>query len=135
MDIYLLQSTIQYITSAPLFWQSMGFTSAMFVFIGGVIYDGRVEEAKKGLITIGAYVSMLIWVTILRVNDRVYNSANYSRLSRENASMAYAGVITIFFITLSCVFGIALGVFIIRYGRRIRDISKSIKLKITNLFK
>jgi hypothetical protein len=113
----------------------MGFTTAMFMFIGGVIYDGRVEEVKKGVITIGAYVGMLIWVTLLRVNNRISTSGNFANLSKENASMAFAGIVTILFITFACMFGIILGVSILKYEKQMREFGTLMKEYIKNLLK
>lgn len=121
MDISILKNTFNYVSSAPYFWQSLGFTSAIFMFIGGIIYDGRVEEARKGIITIGAYIFMLVWMTIVRVNDRISNSVTYISLGREREAMAFAGICTILFVTMACLFGIVFGVYVARKSKTIKN--------------
>lgn len=127
MDYRILFETFSYISKAPFFWQFMGLSTSIFMFIGGIVHDGRVEEAKKGIITIGAYSLMLLWITILRVNDRIATSNIYADLSRTNASMAFAGIVTTLSVSVACILGIVLGVSMVRYWKSINNFIENIK--------
>jgi len=113
MELSLLKDIFVYITNAPLFWGSMGFTTAIAMFVGATIFDGHIEQAKKGMVAVGTYVFMLLWVTILRVNDTII----HSKIPTRN-QMAYAGVATIFVISFFWVFGVFIGVFILNLRER-----------------
>ena len=57
-----LPQSLAYISSAPYFWLSMGMTASMAMFIGAIIYDGELEYAWKGLLSVGMYGFFLFQV-------------------------------------------------------------------------
>lgn len=96
----ILLESIQYITSAPLFWGTMGFITAMAMFIGVILYDGKLSEVGKALVGILTYAGMLLWVTMIRL----------SNIEIGNHVQAYAGIVTILFVTLFWCLGLFVGV-------------------------
>lgn len=103
-----LFEVIKYVTNAPMFWGSMGFTTAIAMFIGALVYDGELEQASKGVFSVVSYVIMLLWVMI----SRVLSSLNTVGLNEP--AKAWAGTLTILLITIFWLIGILLGVLILR---------------------
>lgn len=110
MDLSVVFQSIDYVTQARFFWSSMGFTTAIAMFVGATIYDGHIEQAKKGVIGVLSYILMLLWVTLIRVAD----SLSGPNVHKENFYMAYAGSVSIFFLTFFWLIGIILGVLVFR---------------------
>lgn len=107
LDVGLLIRTLVYVTYAPYFWPSMGFTTAIAMFVGAMIYDGQLNQVKKGLLSVGSYVAMLLWVTLSRVVTMA------QRTPDRVSEMTFAGIATILLITFFWVLGVFLGVWII----------------------
>ena len=91
--------TLQYITSAPYFWISMGSTAALAIFVGAILYDGVLSVAAKGTIATGVYAFFIIETHIFRVNT-----------STAPFYMAYANVVSIAVISIFWLVGIIMGV-------------------------
>lgn len=89
-----------YILQAPFFWGTMGFITAISMFIGVMVYDGKMSEVSKGLVSVGTYALMLLWVTAIRI----------SNVNWGNNAQALAGIATIIFVTLFWSLGMFLGV-------------------------
>ena len=102
----LFMQTILYVINAPLFWASMGMTTAIAMFIGAMIYDGQLTEVRKGILTIGSYVFMLLWMTISRIFNMIDSTPN--RISE----MTFAGTLSIVFVSIAWTLGVFLGVLI-----------------------
>lgn len=102
MDIV---ATLAYISAAPYFWGTMGFITAMAMFFGVILYDGKLDEAGKALVGLGSYVSLLLWVNIIRIN---------SVPKINDHVQAYAGIITILVVTSFWCLGLFIGVLISR---------------------
>lgn len=107
-----LISAIQYVISGHLFWASMGFTTAIAMFIGALVYDGEVPKAKRGIVSVLTYGFILCWTTVSRVVP-IY----FERIATEdparlqmNQGQIFANPVTIGFVTLFWVLGIYLGV-------------------------
>jgi len=96
---------VDYITTAPFFWGSMGFTTAVGMFIGAVIYDGNLPDVKKGIVSILSYACMLFWI----ISSRVFNGIS-TALQPERA---LASLLTIMIVTVFWVFGVYLGVWVL----------------------
>jgi len=112
MDTKLIWDTVQYVTKANLFWASMGFTTAIAMFIGAILYNGELSQVKKGLASVGSYAVLLIWTTIVRVLG-VFDDPVKGALQRQFPQMAFAGILTIILISFFWILGIYLGVIIL----------------------
>jgi len=100
-------SVLEYVCSAPYFWGSMGFTTALGMFIGAILYDGNLTQASKGGFTVLTFAGMLLWTTSVRL----YHS------SIINPTLAYSGVMTTLLVSLFWVLGLILGVWVLSLKR------------------
>ena len=116
MTLKLLFNAFLYMQNGPFFWQSFGFTIAIAMFIGAAVYDGHVDQAKKGLISVGSYAFMLLWITLARVTQTYLNSHGFSYTTKPE--YALAGVITLIFVSLAWMIGISLGVWVFKIKER-----------------
>ena len=97
-----------YVANQNMFWGTMGFTTAMAIFVGVLLYDGNLDQAKKGTWAVLSYVFMVIWLNLVRIfpitanPDYIYGKSNYG--------MPYAGIVTIIYITIAWLIGIGIGV-------------------------
>ena len=107
-----LGQAIFYVVSQPFFWASMGFTTLIGIFIGSVIYDGDLEQMKKGLIVLGSYCIILIISTSTRIFPQIAHTPEAS------SYQLYAGIITIFLVSIFYLLGMALGVVITKKAHK-----------------
>ena len=105
-----------YVANSPMFYGSMGFTTATAMFIGALLYDGNIQEARKGLVAVISYVVMLVWTTGLRVfpNAVVHNFV----YSPTHDGRAFAGMVTIIYISLAWFLGFFLGIHLFSLGKK-----------------
>ena len=96
---------IQYVTSAPYFWHTMGATTASAVFLGAMLYNGDLRKLTKGLIAILPYTALLIATNIIRISDKLEQTS-----SASNHVTAWAGTMTIIYLTFFYILGLLLGV-------------------------
>jgi hypothetical protein len=97
-----------YTQGGPFFWPTMGMTSAVAMFTGAIIYDGDLNQVKKGLLSVGSYALLLFWMILARVQDALNNSL----VDTNHPERALAGMISIVAITLAWLLGIELGVLV-----------------------
>ena len=112
--------TLKYVINAPFFWGSMGFTVAIAMFAGVLLYDGQMNQVKKGAISVLSYASTIFWVTVSRILETT-GSPGYKTYNPE---YAYAGIMTLVLITLSWMLGITLGVRVFKYIYRGKPVNK-----------
>ncbi len=65
----ILGSSWRYMYEVPLFWGTVGFTVAIAMFVGAIVYDGNVDEIKKTIISVFSYALMLFWMAVLQIFD------------------------------------------------------------------
>lgn len=97
-----MQDTILYVISAPYFWQTMSMITSCAIFIGAIVFNGEVRTVLKGVVAIGVYALFLTLTNIIRISNQVIT----------NYSQAYAGTVTIGFITFFYLLGMFMGVLI-----------------------
>lgn len=96
-----------YIASAPYFWLSMGMTIGVAMFVGAIIYDGELEYAWKGLLSISMYGFFLFQVIFTRV------TYNYAAITTAlTPGQAFANLTTVLIVTLFWMMGVMIGVFV-----------------------
>lgn len=96
--------TISYISNAPYFWLSMGMTTAVAIFVGAIVYDGELNTATKGIISIGLYGFFIFQTGFTRI------SSFLAKYPETYTPRSYAGLVTILFITFFWLTGVLLGV-------------------------
>lgn len=92
-----------------MFWGSMGFTTAMAMFVGVMMFDGNMEQTKKGTIAVLSYAGMILWTTTIRILPNAIDRGFIYADGRP-----FAGIATIIFLTLAWLLGILIGVNIFR---------------------
>jgi hypothetical protein len=101
-------ATMNYVTNASFFYPSMGLTAGTAIWIGAAIYNGDVKTMYKGVITLGAYVVLLLTTTFPRISQAIGTGAVPVNMTN------YAGPVTIFFVTLYYLLGMIIGVYTVQ---------------------
>lgn len=112
MTTELIIKSIQYVVGGSMFWGAMGFTTAVGMFIGAMIYDGELNQAKKGLLSVISYAIMLGWVNLARISESI-SLPDFNL--QQHPEYAPAGVVTLVIVTLAWTLGVLLGVAIFRH--------------------
>ena len=107
---YLLE-TIKYVGGDNFFWLSMAGTTIVGLYIGAIVYNGDVIQVRKMLVALISYVSLLVFADLSRIIPTVASS------HVANKSQPFAGVMTTFLITIFYLFGMWLGVKVVRLAR------------------
>lgn len=113
MNLEFIGQTVAYVTSSPFFWGSMGFTVAIAMFAGVLIYDGHLNQVKRGLLSVMSYACLLFTVNAFRVIDTI-SDPSFSRSTTEPYRV-YASLVTLVAVTLAWLLGLLLGVFLFRH--------------------
>jgi hypothetical protein len=108
--IAIVLSTLEYILGAPYFWGAMGFTTAIGMFTGALLYDGRIDQTGKGILSVLSYASMIIWMNLTRVSNILHGNLD---IGHSQIGMAFAGTATVIAVTIAWLVGMLLGVLII----------------------
>ena len=91
-----------------MFWGTMGFTTSIALFIGVLLYDGHIDQAKKGVWAVLSYAFMITWLNVIRIFP-ITSAPNFVN-DIGHPGVAYAGVATTFYITIAWLMGIFIGV-------------------------
>lgn len=103
---------IIYVASDQYFTIAMALTMIMGMFISAAIYDGETKEIKKFLISMGAYVSLILMTTYARVVPNLYT------ITPSKQYMTFAGTVTIVLVTIFYLLGMCLGILITRLAHK-----------------
>ena len=95
----ILLKTAEYVTQAPYFWQTMGWITACAMFLGATIYNG-VSKLTKWLVTTIPYTILIMVTNIIRIHQFDVNGH----------IQAYAGTMTILFVSFFYFLGMIVGV-------------------------
>ena len=101
----MMSEVIQYVTSAPYFWHTMGATTASAVFLGAMLYNGDLRKLTKGLIAILPYTALLTATNLIRITDYLATDPG-----PHNLTAAWAGTMTIIYLTFFYILGLLFGV-------------------------
>lgn len=105
--IQAFPASFTYISAAPYFWLSMGMSAGFAMFIGAIIYDGELEYAWKGLLSVGMYGFFLAQIIFTRV------SYNYPMIIQGlTPGQAWANITTIIVLSVFWAAGVMLGIFV-----------------------
>ena len=118
MNIEHLRQSVSMVINAPYFLGSMGFTVAIAMFVGAIIYDGLIEQAKKATVGLFCYIAMLLWVNLIRISEGLSKFEQSAIDQTPNFANAYNGVVTIFFLTIFWHLGVLIGVNIFRFKKK-----------------
>lgn len=111
MNIEVILSSLEYVVNGAMFWGAMGFTTAIGMFVGALLYDGELDQARKGLLSVLSYACMLLWVNFHRVNETLA-SKNFD--FGNHPEYAPAGTITVIVVSIAWILGVLIGVFLFR---------------------
>ena len=111
----MIKEAIQFITNSPSFWLSMGWLSACGVLIGALLYNGDLKMLTKGIVTIGVYVMFLYFVSLARIN-----TVSYMMDESAYPYTAYAGIVTVSFVTAFYIFGMIIGVIALNLRKKFK---------------
>jgi uncharacterized membrane protein YhaH (DUF805 family) len=114
LNFLFIFDVLNYISRSPYFWQSLGMLIATAMFIGALLYNGDLSLTIKGVVTIVAYAFFLILI----FSTRVVSLARVHDFSVSQNIQAHAGIFTIFVLTLAYIFGLYVGVFIVKFAHR-----------------
>lgn len=104
--------TFKYVIDVPYFWGSMGITTSIAMFVGAAIYDGRLDQVSKALLSVISYVGMMLWVSLSRISHAIEtNQANFTK-------MALAGPMSVVILTLFWLLGVFMGVMLFKIKYR-----------------
>lgn len=103
-----MTDTITYITTAPFFWWGIGMTISCAIFLGATMYNGDLEKLTKGLIGVGFYAFFLFAITAARIYDIGV------REGFQDITKAHAGLFTWYLVTAAYIFGLILGVLVVK---------------------
>lgn len=112
----LLEASFLYVMNQNMFWGSMGFTTAIAMFVGVMMFDGNMEQTKKGTVAVLSYAGMILWTTTVRILPNAID-----RGFIYNDGRPFAGIATIIYLTLAWLLGIVIGVNIFRVRHKIKD--------------
>lgn len=101
----LIIDAFYFVVGENMFWGSMGFTTAMAMFVGVLLYNGNIDHAKRGLFGVLSYAAMLFWTTLVRVMPNALEH-NFT----YNSPRPFAGLMTILLITFFWMLGVFIGV-------------------------
>lgn len=101
----LLVDSLVFVANQNMFWGSMGFTTAIAILVGVLLYDGNTDQAKKGTLAVLSYGAMILWTTFVRVFPNALD-----RNFIYSDGRAFATIVTIFYITIFWLLGIYIGV-------------------------
>jgi len=93
--------SIKYVVTGYTFWQAMGWTSAIGMVIGRLMYNGDLKRMHKFFISFAVYLIFLIYTQLARIHGLE---------QINNPIQASASIITILFVSFFYVFGMYLGV-------------------------
>ena len=94
-----------YVMNANMFWQAMMMTSLTSMFIGALVYDGKLKAVSKALLSVSAYVLLLLTTYIGRLYPHIVEGNTCGEL--------YAGVVTILLVSFFYCLGMLGGVLIV----------------------
>lgn len=103
----LFRQSLIFVASDQYFWFGMGLTFAISMFVGAIIYNGDMAQAKKGLVTISSYAMLLIYVNVARIGPQLTHVVN--------PSQPFAGIATILYLTVFYVAGMVWGVGMLKF--------------------
>ena len=96
---------IVYVVSDMFFWPSMAFTTMIGIFIGSVLYNGDVSQAKKMIVSVTCYGSIITIVNFTRV-FKILNTI----IPGNQAGHPLAAIMTLIIVTFFYLIGTYLGV-------------------------
>lgn len=102
---YLMES-LKYVAGDYYFIPSMAMIVICGLFVGSVIFNGDVQQIKKGIVVLLSYASLLVMVNYARIYPL------FSTFSPEHSRQPLAGIVTILFVTIFYLLGMCWGVYV-----------------------
>jgi hypothetical protein len=102
--------SFNYVTSDPFFWASMAFTTMVGAYVGAVIHDGDLKMVGKTVLSLFCYALLITAVNITRVVPTIADAIHIER--------PFAPTVTVFLVTLFYLFGMSLGVVLVKKAHK-----------------
>lgn len=100
----MLYEVLHYVIGDPMFWGSMGFTTAIGMILSGIMFqDSNASGLARGLIILVAFIGLMLLVQI----ERVYPQVGWG------VSHAWAPVITLVLVGMFYGLGLVLGYLVV----------------------
>lgn len=109
IPVYIVEA-FKYIVDDPYFWPSMAFTTMVGIYVGAILYNGDVEQVRKGIIGLLSYTLLLV-VTLA---SRVLPKLGETSLVHQ----PLAGLETVLVVTAAYLVGMLVGVKTVKHARR-----------------
>ena len=100
--INIIWQSILYVVNDPFFLASMGFTTAVGIFIGAVIYDGDLKQIKKVIFSLSSYMMLLLVTNLSRTIPEITIATS--------AHKPIASAVTMIIVTVFYLLGMYMGV-------------------------
>lgn len=109
----ILVRVLNYVSSAPYFWGALGFTTAVGMFVGAIIYDGERKQAHKGILSVLSCTFLVMWMNLSRILSVINSDPS---IEKSRVVMAFAGVATNLIVAVAWILGMYLGSATSRFG-------------------
>ena len=110
--IKLVLDSFLFVLNQNMFSASMGFTTAIGMVVGVILYDGDMDQSKKGIVSIFSYGIMIIWTSLVRILPNAVERGFVYADGRP-----FASIVTIFYITIFWTLGVQIGVRLFKHKR------------------
>lgn len=94
-----------YVYHQSFFWHSMGITTIIGMFIGGIIYDGIMSQVKKGIVSLFFYSIIISAITLTRTIPQIDRAVEL-----HVEYQIFSNVATIILVSLFYFLGMFIGV-------------------------
>lgn len=99
-----MENTLLHIISTPYFWQSLGFVTAISMFISPVLYNGNYKMATKTIVVTFGYGALV----------GLINYFHLAQLEGKTSDLWLQPLIILGFVGLAYILGLYIGVYINR---------------------
>lgn len=101
--------TVEYVSAAPYFVNSMGAVCTVGMFVGAYLYRGRLSEVLRALVAVKTYAIILLWINFSRIAATCGLSVGHA-----HDHLAFAGIATIILTSCSWLLGLLIGTLLIK---------------------
>jgi hypothetical protein len=96
--------SIAYVMQTPFFWQAMATVTIVAMIIGTMVYNGDLDKLWRGMLAIMTYGLLILFTT----GTRIYSLTRFT-FTDAPKGQTFAGISTIFLVTIFYLIGLFLG--------------------------
>lgn len=104
-------SSWNHMIHVPYFWASMGFTTAIAMFVGPLFFNGNVGLSVKALLAKLLFAGMMFWFSVSQIIDARVNHPEL--LTPGVKAVSYVVALNVVAVTFAWVMGFFLGIVIL----------------------